>query len=242
MRDATRAAFVDFSAPLEGVVPYLYLDIKGLVTTAIGVLVDPLPHAISLPWVTKEGVPATRQEIAADWMRVKTSTYLAKQGHRAAARVANLRLTPEGVAEAVLGKLAIFDAALAKRFDAYEEWPADAQLFALSISWACGPAFRFDALAASLKLGDFEQAALECTISEQGNPGLIPRNKANRILLRNAARVVSFGLDPDKLHWPLDLATIEQDAISTEPEIPNPASSPTIYVSGPPCPESDPEE
>ena len=86
-----RAGWVAFNAPLEGVVPWMYLDVKGLVTCAIGVLIDPIEMALHLPWRRQDGAPATRAEIEADWCRIKGRQGLARKGHRAAELVAKLR-------------------------------------------------------------------------------------------------------------------------------------------------------
>ena len=213
MRGSVRRGFVPFTAPLEGIVRWMYLDVKGLVTTAIGILIDPIQTAMPLPWVRLDGSPAGRDEIAAEWMRVKGDASLARLGHRAAEHITNLRLTDEGVDLVVSGKLAQFDRQLAARFPEWEEWPADAQLATLSMSWACGPAFRFPQLEAALRARDFDGAAGTCHINEAGNPGIIPRNRANVALYHNAAKVLGFKLDPDALVWPSVLG----DAASSAP-------------------------
>ena len=58
-------------------------------------------------------------------------------------------------------------------------------------------------------------AALECKMNEVGNPGLIPRNRANRILLSNAAVVLAQGLEPSTLFYPRDLTASKADVAST---------------------------
>lgn len=206
-----RAAFVDFTAPLEGVVPWMYLDVKGLVTTGIGNLVDPMSMALGLPWRRANGTPATVDEIAAEWQRVKGDPHAAKLGHKYAQRITTLRLSDAGVHELVMGKLDANDALLRKRFPGWELWPADAQLATHSMAWACGPAFRFPRLEDSLRALDFRTAAVECRMDETGNPGLRPRNVANRLLYLNAAAVVESGnvlpnLKPDVLYYPLSVA------------------------------------
>ena len=55
---------------------------------------------------------------------------------------------------------------------------------------------------------DFKTAAAECKLSEVGNPGVIPRNRANFVLFSNAAIVAApdSGLDPSTLFYPKDLS------------------------------------
>lgn len=201
LRPAVAANFVAFTQPLEGSVPWMYLDVKGLVTVAIGNLIDPIGHALPLPFVRADGTPATEQEIRDEWTLIKSNQQLARQGHRAAKAIARLRLTPEGIERVVAAKRDEMVAYLERRFPQWRTWPADAQLATLSMSWACGPAFRFGTLANALYAQNFTIAAASCEINSTGNPGVIPRNVLNRQLYENAARVKREGLDPDVLLW-----------------------------------------
>lgn len=251
MRAAVGPAFLRVSSDWEGVVPYFYLDVLGLVTIAIGNLVDPIETALGLAFVRPDGTPATRTEIAAEWSRVKAlfcglrgaeskdkrcpwraegRSCLAHQGHLAARAATRLRLTDDGVRMVFGRRLDANEATLRARYAAWEEWPGDAQLGTHSMAWAVGPAFhtRFPRLHAALVAGDFLAASNECRMQEAGNPGLVPRNKANRVLYRNAAAVVERRLDPEVLYWPRDLATepVTPAERPTEPEIVDPPSEP----------------
>ena len=184
-----RRRWVAFNAPLEGRVSWMYLDIKGLVTTAIGILIDPMEAALHLPWVTPAGVPATRAEIEADWRAVKRQTSLARKGAGAAASVARLRLTPEGVEQVTLAKLDVMARALCDDFPALPSWPWEAQMATLSLCWAVGTALPrgWPRLTAALRAQDWTTAAQECEIRSEGNPGVVPRNERNRQLYLDAA-------------------------------------------------------
>lgn len=241
MRDVVRQAFVPFTAPLEGVVPWMYPDVKNLVSVGIGNLIDPIQLALGLPFVRPDGTPAQRDEIATEWLRIKNlppdarGRTAAMLGHLYAKAHAKLRLTDEGVRSLVAGKLAQMDAQLAKRFPEYEDWPCDAQLGTLSMAWACGAAFRFPKLEAALKARDFATAAVECFMPEERTiSGLRPRNKANAVLYRNAA-IVASGLNPDALYYPTDLEShpVDPDA-DTQPELVTvnefPIVHPPVYV------------
>lgn len=208
MRASVRAAFVGFTEPLEGSVAWMYLDVLGLVTVGIGNLIDPPVYAVGLPFVHEDGTPASRAEIAEEWARVKADRSLAQKGHRAAKLVTKLRLTPEGIEQVVFAKLEQVDSQLAARFPQWEEWPAAAQLATLSLSWACGAGFRFPKLEAALKAQDWATAATECKMNAAGNPGIVPRNAANRALFLLAAQ----DSDPDDLTWTVDAPP------STQPE------------------------
>ncbi len=226
MRDSVRAAFVGFTSAFEGVVPWLYQDVKGLVTIAIGNLVDPIQYAMPLPFVDRvTGAPAARDDIAAEWLRVKGDASLARLGHRAAERITRLRLTPEGVEFVVSRKLEQNDQHLRARFPDFEDWPACAQLATHSMAWACGPGFQFPRLVLALRGRAFETAADECHMDETGNAGLRPRNAANKVLYRNAARVWNFKLDPELLDWTDELS------VSAAPTVPMlEAEQPIVHV------------
>ena len=46
MQSAVRSAWRRFNEPLEGLTDWMYLDIKGLVTTGMGNLIDPVESAL----------------------------------------------------------------------------------------------------------------------------------------------------------------------------------------------------
>lgn len=201
MRDSVRAAFVHFSAPLEGVVSFFYLDARGLVTIAMGNLVDPLSTALELPLVHPDGSPATRDEIATDWSNVKSRQDLSPRGGMAFSAVARLHLTGDGIQEVVGAKLDEMDGYLSRRFTDWANWPAPAQLATLSVAWACGPAFAFPRLAAFLQAGDFAGAATECTIHPETGT-IVRRNALDRALYLAASRVVATCGDLEELVLP----------------------------------------
>ena len=204
MKNAVRARFVDWSDDFEGYVDWLYLDALGLVTTGMGNLVDPIGAALGLPFVHPDGTPATREQIATAWHAVKARQDLASHGGGAFKSLTSIRLTPAGVKQVIGQRLDLNDEILAERFPDFASWPADAQLFAHSMAWACGPHFRYPRMVALLRAGDFIGAIGECTIHP--NIGtIVERNKANRILLSNASRIVADGLDRDRLWYPRDL-------------------------------------
>jgi len=233
VRASVAEAFVRFTAPLEGVVPFMYLDVKGLVTTAIGNLIDPIQYALPLPFRHKDGTPATKSEIAAEWNRVKGHQAMRMRGGMAYASVTTLRLDKAGIDQVVQRKLAQNVDHLKRRFAQWDEWPADAQLATLSMAWACGPAFRFPMLTAALRAQRWAIAAVECRMDERGNPGLAPRNVANRHLFMNADAVVRGGYDLNVLYYPdVPRPRASPDA-ETLPELPeSPPSGPVLEDDG----------
>lgn len=203
--------------------PFMYLDVKGLVTTAIGNLIDTPDDALSLPWVTETGKPATKDQIKAEWSYVKSRQDLKMRGGMAYKKITALRLTDAGIQEVVSRTLDRMDNHLSGRFPQYPNWPADAQLATLSMAWACGPAFRFPLLEKALKASDFALAAAHCKMSEVGNPGVAPRNVKNRELYLSAA-----GLLPAK-RPEVDTVAGQQSALAKLGYNPGPADG----VAGP---------
>ena len=194
-------ALVPFNSPLEGCVPWLYQDVKGLVTCAIGYLADPMSEAMVLPWTRIDGSPATQAEIATAWLAVKGDPYLAQQGHRPAARLTTIRLSHEGIAECTKRKADAFERALIGRFPEWDTWPADAQLATLALAWACGASFRFPKLQAALLAQNWPDASWECTIDASGNPGIIARNREMRRCYNYAQESVDNGSPIEDLYW-----------------------------------------
>src|SRR5580692_3183831 len=85
-RDSVVDAFAKTQQPWEGESDVMYTDSLGLVTTAIGYLIDsnsnktPMADmngyapALTIPWVHKsDGQPATQAEIIQDWQTVKNA-------------------------------------------------------------------------------------------------------------------------------------------------------------------------
>lgn len=203
MHRSTIEAFLSFTEPLEGRVAYMYLDIKNLITTGVGNLIDPVSAALDLPWKI-DGRRATRDEIQADWDKLKARSELSKRHHKFAAEVTRVRLEPADIDVLVLGKLTANERFLKKDFPDWDQFPADAQLGICSMAWALGAGFSrtFKNFAAAANRQDWEAASAACKIKSDDNPGVVPRNRANELCFGNAAFVRGHGLPLDALHWP----------------------------------------
>lgn len=185
----------------------MYLDVKGLVTSGIGNLLDPVALALSLPWKHTDGTPATQEEIYAEWGYVKSRKDMAKMGGGAFAKITKLRLSDADIATLVINKAREMEAYLQAHYPTYNQWPADAQLGLLSMAWAMGPAFHFPRFQAAVNraVPDFNAASQQCLIYDPGNP-IGGRNGANQLLFKNAATVLAHNLDPNTLYYPADLS------------------------------------
>jgi len=200
MWPVVRETFPAWSAHFESRLGFLFLDVKGLVSTGVGILLEPLSLALGLPWRRPDGSLASAAEIADAWNEVKARQDLAEEGGGHFAGLTTLRLSDDDVDAITLRKLDEVEAELRARFPAWERWPADAQLGTLSMAWAMGAGFRFPHWEAAVERLDFDSAAAESHMSEEGqNESFRRRNAANAILFRNAARVVAEGLPRDVL-------------------------------------------
>ena len=203
MWPAVRDRFPAFSAQFEGRIAWMYLDIKGLVTTGVGNLIDPIGCALGLPWAHKsDSSPAGRAEIQVEWERIKGATYLAKAGWRAAGAITTLQLLPAGIDALVLERLDIDDKYLAAFFPNWADFPADAQLGMLSMAWAMGPGFvhTFKNFVGAVNAGDWASAAKDDEMNATHNPGLKPRNAADFTLFNSATITTDTGRDPSQLY------------------------------------------
>ncbi len=202
LRDSARAAFLPLSEKCEGVVNHLYLDIKGNVTVAIGVLC-PLHLALSLDWRYDEdpSQKASAEDIEREWRLINGRKDLAQAGAGAARKLCAMHLPTEAMMGLVEKELDGMVAVLARRFAHFKDWPAAAQLATVSLSWAYGPEFEkeFPKTEAALQAGDFTTAAKEGQLSETGNGGVHRRNVAQRALYTLAAKWEQDGFDWDDL-------------------------------------------
>ncbi len=196
----------EFSTPLEGRVPGMYCDVLGLITCAVGNLIDPIGEAEKLPWTLLDGSKADLAQVRADWQLLKTgAAYYSKRHWKYALAATKCRLTDGAIDALVASKRAEFAAYLKQHhFPEWERYPADGQLGILSMAWACGPGFpaKFGNFKRCVINGDWSGAIATCKIREEGNQGVVPRNARNRLCFANAALVVKLGIDVSQLFWP----------------------------------------
>jgi hypothetical protein len=196
MRNSVRDGFLEQVARYEGRTTWMYQDIKGLITTGVGNLIDPVDLALDIPFLKADGSPATAAEIRAEWKRIKADKTLAKKGAAAARKLATLHLSDDAVDQLVARKRDEFWQKLLGHFSNANDWPADAQLGLLMMGWAMGPYFgkTYPSFSAACAAGEWELAAVECDIKD-ARPA---RNAAHRLCFTNAA----FADDMQTLYFP----------------------------------------
>lgn len=224
IRQSVKDKWLAFTSPLEGkAVPHMYVDVIGLVTVAYGNLIDgsqtpgtpaPWAPALALPWrQPHDGSLAPPSQVQAEWMRLKgLEKDLRRRSLGVQASFTTVRLTPEACEELVWRTLdGMADHLARAHFPAFASFPADGQLGILSLAWAAGSDWpkKFPRCKASILAGRWEDAVVEgqlSTIAADGvtpNPGVIPRNRAQRLCFANAYAVETQGLDREVCHWPL---------------------------------------
>lgn len=164
----------------------MYLDVLGLVTTGRGNLIDPVATALVLPWKRRDGSRAESAEISAAWNFVKTLQSAKQRGGMWFASQTFLRLTEDDIDALTWAKLDQNESILKQGFGEWDAFPAPAQLGILSMAWAMGARFGFPKFRAAANLQDWDTCTNECKMNETGNPGLVPRNVANRRLFEAA--------------------------------------------------------
>jgi hypothetical protein len=232
MFPSVQSSFRVFNTKFEGCVTYMYLDIKGLVTVAVGNLVDPVELAQALPFrfknrpgIVAPGSPATPDQIAAEWNTLKNDPSLATKGYKACGPITQLELNDDSIDSLISDRLTRNESFLKRQqwFQKFDTWPADAQLGLLSMAWAMGPAGpgQFPHFRTACQNLDFNAAAAECKMNEAGNPGLIPRNQANVTLFSNAAIVsageAQGGLQRSNLYYPRVLTMADIGPVASTP-------------------------
>lgn len=203
MRQSVANYFRKFTLNFEGDVPFMYLDRLGYVTTGKGNKIDPYgPDVYNLPWKRSDGSLATEAEVHQAWNAVKAAQSRKDNGGGTFGDLTTLRLTSADIDTLVMRKLAENENYIRSEFPSYDSWPADAQLAVLSMAWAMGagfsPKYPKFTRAVNAVVPDFTTAANESHMTGVGIDG---RNAANAQLLRNAATVISQGLDPTVLYY-----------------------------------------
>jgi len=222
-------SWLAWNVQFEAYIPYMYLDdakpdVGGpFVTTAVGILIDPVGMAVGLPWVHKDGTPATSAEIQMEWHRVKAMTAYSRFGGGSDffSKSAQLHLSADGIKQAVMRKLVLNEQILSQAFKGWATYPAPAQMAIGSMAWSMGAGFwvKFpifsghvtarnwgacaglpgDASANPALRGSSWEMNNHLPGPNPANRGIHPRNLANRRLFFQAAAVELGHLDPSTL-------------------------------------------
>ncbi|MER7575062.1 peptidoglycan-binding protein [Streptomyces sp. NPDC126514] len=224
MHQSVRDYWISFNDPLEGRVHFMYLDVKGYVSTGIGNKIDQTARDNSAPtaqeradslvaagrlrWLVNDvDVEATPDDIAAEWDSVKSRLDLAPLGHgRFAPPLTRLHVDDDEIDRHVFEKLDKMESVLIERLDAsghssfgeFASWPANAQLATLSMAWAMGPKFRFPKFQGHVSNRNWVGAADECHFTPDVGT-IIIRNKLDRAHFLLARAMEDQGLSLEQI-------------------------------------------
>jgi GH24 family phage-related lysozyme (muramidase) len=194
-----RSAFPAFTQQFEGYVNVMYLDTHEppLVTIGVGNLIDPVSEAVKLPFVLSPYVGfyakgaastmgqrlATPAEITEEWAKVKSRTDLAHDATEVWYSIASMFLTNYAIDALVLSRFDANDAILSGLYGPIDGAVRPNAWLALhSMAWAMGPWFNFPRFKRAFLARDWATCSVECHMDDTKNPGLKPRNEANREL------------------------------------------------------------
>jgi GH24 family phage-related lysozyme (muramidase) len=192
MRSDVRLSFPAFTRKYESYLRFLYLDVKCLVTTGLGNLMEPIACAYEITWVHPDGTRATNADVDHAWHTVKSHPEMAVHGGNDFQFLPGneIRATEDSINALVDRKMNSIDAALRRLFPTWEAWPAECQTATLSMAWAMGVGrimSAFPHFMAACMRHDWLTASAESHMSEVGqNPSFIARNAANKALFLTA--------------------------------------------------------
>jgi hypothetical protein len=130
-------AELDRLVPYEGRCGWLYLDnaTRPNVTVGVGFLVASIDDACALPFYrVSDGLPATRAEITADFMRVRSMRGgLVANAYKGGLRLAEAAIDTEG-----FRRLHAFLDGLPAVFPGFDGFPRGVQMALLDIAWNVG--------------------------------------------------------------------------------------------------------
>lgn len=131
MHQSAKNQIIEYLTFYEGRISWMYLDSLGLVSTGIGILLDPFEKfGRSVPFYLN-GRPATDAEVKAEWNLVKSKS-VGPGGPK-------LRVPEAQIDAATMRTLSAKEAEARSYFGAdFDRWPADVQVVLVQMAYAGG--------------------------------------------------------------------------------------------------------
>lgn len=183
---SVRDSWCEWTERFEGRVSWMYLDVRGLVTTGLGCLLADDAAAAALPWQHSDGTLATAASARAEWWAVKSMPFGPKITAARYRVPGCLLLTADAIDALALERLDANAERLRAYFPDLADYPPEVQTALSSIAYACGANFpaTWPRFTAAVEARDWQTASDECRISEAGNPGVRGRNDTVQAMLR----------------------------------------------------------
>jgi len=125
----------------EGVIPWMYLDTRGLVTVGVGQMLAAVSAAQALPFIDANGNPVASDVILAEYNRVAGLPMGQTPGtYRTDA---SPTLAAASIDSLLMGRVQDFDQQLSAKFANYAAFPDPAKLGLLDMIYNLGPAKLF---------------------------------------------------------------------------------------------------
>ena len=120
----------------EGAIPFMYLDALGNVTAGAGHLLADVEAAQSLPFTHINGIPATPEEIAAEFNYMRS--FLPAMGRGYYARKTVLRLSSDAISTVLDGDIAAKERDLSARISGFADFPTPVKQALTDMAFQCG--------------------------------------------------------------------------------------------------------
>lgn len=204
MRAHVEQIWPAFNEDLEGIFDFMYVDIKRLVSTGMGIMIEPVELALRLEWMMGDR-RATVEEVVHDWNEINSreeelwNVFAPNQ-----AKYTRVRLTEDGVRRATKERLDVNIAYVKRFFPNWDLWPSDAQLGTASLFWGLGAGLdkTRPAFVRAANRNDWVTAKMHAQYNDTGNESLKKRNRKQALCFDNAQTVMDRNLDPVLLFWP----------------------------------------
>jgi hypothetical protein len=172
----------------EATIPWMYLDTRGHVTAAVGVMLPSSADALKLPWVDVKGNPASAFDVTEEFLRVQRMPAGRSAQYYYLDTAPKLSLTE--ISFLLDATVATCEGELVKTFDKYAQFPAPAKLALIDMVYNLGMAklvreyFHFCAAVSRM---DWETAAANC---HRNGPAEIRNDWTKQQFLDAATEVV----------------------------------------------------
>lgn len=147
----------------EATIPWMYLDTRGNVTAAVGVMLASAADALKLPWIDVKGNPARAFDVTEGFLRVQRMPVGRPAQHYYLETAPKLSLVE--ISHLLDATVATCEGELAKTFDKYGQFPDTAKMALIDMVYNLGLTKlvrEYVHFCAAVGRMDWETAAADC--------------------------------------------------------------------------------